>query len=253
VIAADLALALDPVLLAERVGIAPDAWQRDLLRATARRMLVNVTRQGGKSSIAAVLAVHVAIYNPGSLVLLVSPSLRQSGELFLKCISTYRAAGRPVPSTAETLLRLELSNGSRIISLPGSETTTRGFSAPALVILDEAARISDDLMMAITPMLATAPNARLILLSTPNGKQGAFWRYWSEGGDDWQRVEVPASAVPRISPRFLEEERRSMPSAWFRQEYESSFEQAEDAVFRYEDVRAAFSDDVQPLFGGAAP
>jgi hypothetical protein len=31
-IKADLALALDPALFAERVGITPDDWQADLLR-----------------------------------------------------------------------------------------------------------------------------------------------------------------------------------------------------------------------------
>ena len=91
---------------------------------------------------------------------------------------------------------------------------------------------------------------RLLLLSTPNGKQGVFWRYWSEGGADWGRVEVRAEDVPRISRRFLEEERRSMPAAWYRQEYECSFEQAEDAVFRAEDIRAAFNGDIPTLFGG---
>jgi len=249
VIAADLACALDPVLLAERAGINPDDWQRDLLRSTARRMLVNVTRQGGKSSIAAVLAVHQAVYAPGSLVLLVSPSLRQSAELFRKALDTYRILGHPVSPTAETLLRLELSSRSRIISLPGSQQTIRGYSAPALVILDEAARIDDDLMQAISPMLATAPDSRLLLLSTPNGKQGAFWRFWSDGGADWQRVEVPATAVPRISSAFLEAERRSMPVAWWRQEYACAFEEAEGAVFRTEDIQAAFTSDIAPLFG----
>ena len=36
-IAADLALGLDPVLLAEQAGITPDDWQADVLRSTAPR------------------------------------------------------------------------------------------------------------------------------------------------------------------------------------------------------------------------
>ena len=47
---------------------------------------------------------------------------------------------RPEVKAGECL-RLELANGSRVVSLPGSERTTRGYSKAALIILDEAARI----------------------------------------------------------------------------------------------------------------
>jgi phage terminase large subunit-like protein len=96
-LALDLALALDPVLLARFAGLEADPWQRDLLRSTAPRVLINSSRQSGKSTTVAALAVHTALYDPGALVLLLSPSLRQSGELFKKCSGVYQALGRPVP------------------------------------------------------------------------------------------------------------------------------------------------------------
>ena len=131
-LAADLAVALDPVQLSRRAGIAPDDWQAEFLRSAAPRVLLNCSRQIGKSTTAGVLAVHTAVYEPGSLVLLISPGLRQSGEIFRKCLDVYRALGRPVDAEAETLLRLELVNGSRILSLPGTEATIRGFSEPSI-------------------------------------------------------------------------------------------------------------------------
>ena len=246
-IAADLAVGLDPVLLAERVGLQPDDWQCDLLRSTAPRMLVNVTRQGGKSTMTAVLAVHLATYQPGSLVLLVSPGLRQSAEVLRKVVDVYRALDRPVPADAETLLRLELANGSRIIALPGSETTIRGYSAPALVVADEASRIADDMIAAITPMQATAPGGRLLALSTPAGRRGWWWRAWQDGGADWERVLVRATDVPRIGADFLQRERRTMPASRYRQEYLCSFEEADQAVFAADAVSQAIDPDRQPL------
>ena len=125
-IAGDLALALDPVLLAERVGLDPDPWQRDALRSDPPRALWNCSRQSGKSTIAALLAVHGALYEPGSLQLLLSPTERQSGELFRKAVGFYRELGRPVPIASETTLTLALANGSRIVSLPGREGSIRG-------------------------------------------------------------------------------------------------------------------------------
>ena len=110
----------------------------------------------------------------------------------------------------------------------------------------------DDLYRSITPMLAVRPGDRLLALSTPYGKVGWFYREWADGGDRWERTRVTAADCPRIDAVFLEQERASMPAAWYRQEYECSFGEAEDAVFRIDDIRAAFSDDVRPLFGGGA-
>jgi hypothetical protein len=214
-------------------------------------MLLLCCRQSGKSTAAALVALHTALYRPGSLALLLSPSLRQSGELFRKVAGFYRTLA-PVytgASEAESALRLELANGSRIVSLPGSEPTVRGFSGVALLVVDEAARVLDDLYYSVRPMLAVS-RGRLIVLSTPFGKRGWFFDVWTQGGEGWARVKVTAQDCPRISAEFLAEERANMPLAWYRQEYECSFEETEDAVFSYEHVSAAITDEVLPLFGG---
>lgn len=246
-IADDLMVALDPVRLARLAGIEPDDWQALQLRSTASRLLLNASRQSGKSTTTAVLAVHEAVYVPGSLTLMLSPSLRQSGELFRKAVGVYRSLDRPVPAEAETLLRLELANGSRIISLPGSEDTVRGFSAPTLVLIDEASRVDDEMLTAVTPMMATSTHSRLWALSTPAGRRGWWWRAWQDGGDDWDRVEVQAIDVPRITSAFLAMERRTMPAARYRQEYECSFEEADAAVFAADAVSQAIDPEREPL------
>jgi hypothetical protein len=241
-----------PVELAVAAALPPDDWQRDVLTSTADRMLLNVCRQAGKSSITAVLAAHVALYEPGALVLCLSPTERQSGELLRKVVDVWRAVERPVPADSERRLALELENGSRVLALPGArEETVRGLSAPRLVLLDEASRISDALWYAVSPMLAVG-GGRVIMLSTPFGKRGAFFQLWTEGGPAWQRVEVPATQCPRIPASFLQDEEASLPARWFRQEYLCSFEETIDQVFSYEHVHAALSADVVPLFAGVA-
>jgi hypothetical protein len=243
-LAADLACALDPVHLAEQAGITPDPWQCDVLRSSAARVLLLCSRQAGKSTITSILAVHTAVYEPGSLVLLLSPTLRQSGELFKKCAGVYQALGRPVPSDSESALQLELENGSRIVSLPGKEGTIRGFSGVRLLAIDEAAWVPDDLYLAVRPMLAVS-QGRLVALSTPHGTRGWFYEAW-RGEEPWERYEVPATSCPRISPTFLEEEKRSMGDWWYQQEYMCTFLDAETQAFRREDIDAAFREDVQP-------
>jgi Terminase large subunit, T4likevirus-type, N-terminal len=260
-LALDLALALDPVAFAAKAGLPePDRWQRDLLRSDPRRVLLNCSRQAGKSTIAALLALHKALYNPGSLILLLAPALRQSREFFAKVTGALLELEISWGASTEARLRregfadrnavrrlgLELANGSRIEALPGSEKTVRGFSGVDLLMLDEAARIEDSLYHAVRPMLAVSGGA-LVMLSTPYGKRGVFFEEWTNGGAGWQRYEVPATQCPRISAAFLEEERRTQPARFFRQEYECSFEAIEDSVFAHEDLLAALDPEVSPL------
>ena len=246
-LAEDLKLALDRVAFARKAGLEPDSWQRDLLKSSSDRVLLNCCRQSGKSTMTGLIALHRALYYPGSLILCLAPALRQSQELFGKVLSFYRDLGRPVLPQVERKLSLELENGSRIVTLPGSEKTIRGFSGAALLILDEAARVADELYFAVRPMLAVSGGA-LIMLSTPYGKRGVFYEEWT-GGHGWERYEVPASQCLRISEEFLEEERRVLPSWVYRQEYECSFEETEDQVFTTEMVEQAVTPEVTPLFG----
>jgi len=243
----DLRLALDRVAFARALGLEPDPWQERLLRSGSDRVLLNCCRQSGKSTMTGLIALHRALYYPDSLILCLAPALRQSQELFGKVLSFYRDLGRPVLPQAERKLSLELENGSRIVTLPGSEKTIRGFSGAALLILDEAARVADELYFAVRPMLAVSGGA-LIMLSTPYGKRGVFYEECT-GEHGWERYEVPASQCLRISEEFLEEERRVLPSWVFRQEYECSFEETEDQVFTTEMVEQAVTPEVTPLFG----
>src|SRR4051794_9555891 len=97
-----LTLALDPTRLFDAAGMTADPWQRELLTCRDRQVLLNCSRQAGKSTAVSVLALDQALFTPRSLVLLVSPSLRQSGEIFRKVHEAYEAVGRIVPTVNET-------------------------------------------------------------------------------------------------------------------------------------------------------
>lgn len=237
--------ALDPVVLARESGLQPDGWQERVLRSGSPRMLLNCSRQSGKSTICGIMAAHRAAFTPRSLVLLLSPSQRQSSELFQKA-----RAVLPVRPERESALRLELANGSRIISLPSTEASVRGFSAVDLMVVDEAARVPDDLYLAIRPMLAVS-NGRLVALSTPWGKRGWWYEAW-RSSEPWERYRITAEQCPRISPEFLEEERRTLSERYYRQEYLCSFEETEDSVFASEAIEKALDPTIAPLFGGVA-
>lgn len=238
-----LSLRLNAVRMAREAGIEPDPWQARLLSSQSNRILVNCSRQTGKSTTTAALAIHTALYEPDSPVLLLSPSLRQSGELFRKCLDVYSALGRPVPADSETALKLELENKSRVMSLPGKEGTVRGISKVKLLIIDEASRVPDELYKAVRPMLAVS-GGKLVLLSTAFGTRGFFYDAYLKR-EKWDYYEVPATECPRISPEFLEEERENMGEYWFNQEYLCQFMDAQSAAFRSQDIDRIMGNDIE--------
>lgn len=230
----------------ERLGMDPDAQQSVLLRAESKRMVLNCTRQWGKSTATAVKAVHEAYYEAGSLTIVASPSARQSGEFLRKAAGFVRRLGMKARGDGDNEISLALPNGSRIVGLPGNEATVRGFSAASLLVIDEAARVEEDLYRAIRPMLAVGEGS-LWLLSTPHGKRGFFHEAWERGGEEWTRIRVRGEECPRISRTFLEEERATLGEMWFRQEYMCEFLQTEESLFRQETIDAALSWDIEPL------
>jgi hypothetical protein len=241
-IASDFAMALDPVMLARAAGIEPDPWQGRLLRSQAKNILMLCARQVGKSTGVAMLATWVARYLDGAQILLLAPSERQSMELLRTTQAIWHSLESPIQARADTLTRMEFSNGSRILALPGSKgDSIRGIPHVDLLIIDEAARVLLELIAAARPMLAVS-GGRLVLLSTPAGRRGWFFEEW-EHGEGYQRFSVRADECPRISREFLASERAALGPTWFSQEYENQFVSVEGAVFPEHYLQRIISDE----------
>lgn len=175
---------------------------------------------------AALKALHRALTVRNALVLVISPSQRQSSELLLKVKEAIRAMPVPPMLVKDNALSLEFENGSRIISLPANEGTIRGFSSVSLLIEDEAADVPDEIHTAVRPMLAVS-GGQMIIMGTPKGRQGHFFEAWERGGEAWYRVKATGYEISRYAPGFLEQEKedffRRGLGDYFRQEYECEF------------------------------
>jgi Terminase large subunit, T4likevirus-type, N-terminal len=244
--AKDLMRAFDPTLLMRDAGIEPDPWQAKLLTERPKRALLLCSRQSGKTETAITLGEWTALYEPGSLTLIVSPSQRQSGEVFRRLMILHGKLKEVPGLVAESALRAEYSNGSRVIALPGSERTTRGYAGAKLIIVDEASRCDDALFAALRPSMATVDGS-LIMLTTPFGKRGEFYRAWTEG-EGWTRIRVPASMCPRLTKAFLDEERHELGPMRFSEEYELAFLEPDETVFMTALIDRAFTTEVHPLW-----
>jgi hypothetical protein len=223
--------------------MSPDPWQAQVLRSTSSRLYLLCSRQSGKSQVTSVLSAHRALFIPNQLILVLSPSQRQSSELFKKILQVLKGV-ETSSFDSETALTCQLSNGSRIVSLPSNPDTVRTFASD-VIIIDEAARTPDALLRAVSPMLSTKPRGQLLLLSTPAQRSGYFFDIHNarEQDDSWERYKITASDCPRISPAFLESEKKALPRFIFDREYNCIWPEADELDFFLEDdVTGAFID-----------
>src|SRR3990172_6051179 len=246
-LAASLLGALSPAAWAESLGYPLDAWQRATLESDAPRALLNVTRQGGKSTTAGLDIAHGATFGAdGFTALVAGPSERQGIELLRKVAEPLHRAD-PSAIVAEGATHITLTRNRRVLAVPAVERTVRAFTLDRLA-LDEAARVGDDFYRAVRPMLAVR-GGKLLALSTPFGQRGWFYGEWLGGGATWHRTEMPWTACPRITPDFIAEERESArrqgldPDLWIAQEYECSFTAAIQGSYYGRLIEAARRDD----------
>src|SRR5262249_9379724 len=149
----------------EVLGVEPTKWQEDFLRAPRGASILALTaRQCGKTTTAAWAMAHTALFVPGSLSVVACPAQRQSAEGVRRVRDAALTAGGKL--AADNVYGLELTNGSRVLALPGSDDSIRGLTVDGWIVADEAARLPNDLIAALRPMRARRPDARFAMLST---------------------------------------------------------------------------------------
>ena len=229
------------------LGFHPEDRQLPVFDTEANRGILCCSRQWGKSTTIAARALHHATTRPGALIVLCAPTLRQTNELLNKIVAFARSLYLPRRRDGHNRVSLAMPNGSRIVGIPADPDTTRGFSAVSMLLIDEAARVADDVYNALTPFLARSGGA-LWVMSTPHGRRGFFNQIWSANDQSWRRVFSTVDDCPGIPRDFVERERREKPEADFLEDYYCVFSDSNDQFFSTDDVEAAFRADIPALF-----
>lgn len=227
------------------LGFSLDDIQARIIVSTAKRMIVCCSRQWGKTTTVAAKAAAEALSEPG-LILIIAPVERQARECFRKIRSSLKLALPNASWPEDNKTSLELPNGARVVALPAKGENIRGYTNPRLIIMDEAAFISDEDYRSIRPMLSHG--CRLIIMSTPFGKRGFFHETWKLQDPRWERYSVEATQCSHIPESFLEEERIALGPWWYRQEYQCEFLDSIAGFFDMEAVRRSLEEGVEPLF-----
>jgi hypothetical protein len=201
------------------------------------------SRQSGKSTTSAFIAIYTVLREPRKTVLVVGPGEDQAIEVLRMAKEIYEEAGRPIPARSYTEKKLVLANGSRILTRAAIEKTTRGYS-PHLIIVDEAAQVDDLAFNSLRPSRIRT-RADMILLSTPRGRRGFFSDLW-HSENAWEKSMVTADQA-NVDPEILQEEKDEMHPDWFLQEYYCQFMNRINQVFTDEIVQGGCRGDHPPV------
>jgi len=275
-LAKQLSASIDPAAYLSTLGFNAYEWQKMVLTPGIMRLILNCARQSGKSVDVSALVTHQTKYSPGSLVLLFAPTENQAIELMDK-ISVFMKMDPEIILIRDSTVTKKLLNGSKIIAFSAAPKSARGFSDPDIIVFDEASQTPDELYLTVRPMM-TGGKTRLILLSTPFGKQGFFYEIWDKVSTIWTKVLVKpvdimhewspakypkineekyrldnakigirAFISPRHTKEWLLEELEEMGEHWFLQEYGCEFRSRLDSVFDEDSFMRCFDDNVPLL------
>lgn len=163
-------------------------WQEDVWnalensRGSGKVFIVKAKRQVGKSILAAIELIKFAIEKP-SINIIIEPTLTQSRRVF-KDIQRWIEPSNLVETFNTSLLEIKFKNGSEIIFKSAEQRDRlRGYTVTGLLVIDEAAFITDDVIDIVFPWV-DANNAPVLLISTPLFKSGRFYTLYITGLDD---------------------------------------------------------------------
>lgn len=264
----------NPVSYLRGLGFEPFEWQVDALNPSLDRVLLLCARQSGKSTVVGGKVAHKIRYRRRSENLIVTPSKDQS-KIVMQRFQEFTDQDDELPEsdTDSIFEQAWKKRKNRVLALPGSERSVRGYADPETIIADEAAQIEDRTYIAFRPWM-TGGKSELIAMSTPFGKRGWFWRAWEHSSrwhkilvrvrwdvrngklidtmpeDEfkayWKEKGVNAYYSPRHTKSWCEEELEEIGEWAFRQEYCCEFMDTDAAWFSYDEILDAFQ-NLEPL------
>lgn len=205
---------LDPVHFAEKYfkivhvdhGLIPMIlfdYQKEVINAylTNKEIVMNTSRQAGKTSAATVIILHFALFNKNKDIAILANKGSQAREILSRIQMAYEYLPEFLKGGVKQWNKgsVEFENGSKIVAAASSSTAIRG-NSKAMVYIDETAFVPhwDEFSASVLPVLSSGKESRLILTSTPCGLNH-FYEYCEgakNGTNGFWYIEVPWDKVP---------------------------------------------------------
>tara|TARA_R110000782_G_scaffold62894_1_gene129050 strand:- start:4548 stop:5852 length:1305 start_codon:yes stop_codon:yes gene_type:complete len=234
-----LKLPVPPYL--ELLGIEPLPSQVAIINAINnpkyRFVCAAVSRRQGKTYIANIIGQLVSLV-PGSNILIMSPNYSLSQISFDLQRNLIKHFDLEVTKDNAKDKVIEISNGSTVRMGSVNQVDSCVGRSYDLIIFDEAALADgrDAFNVALRPTL-DKPNSKAIFISTPRGRNNWFSEFYYRGYSDefpeWASIRATYRDNPRMTQSDIDEAKKSMSDAEFRQEYEADFNTYEGQIWKF--------------------
>ena len=185
------------------------------------------SRQLGLSTVTAAYAVWFAIFKKDKNILVIATKLSTAMNFIKKVRIMLEGLPKWLLLTKfePTKQSIAFANGSNITAIPTSPDAGRS-EALSLLIVDEAAFIRDfeEIWTGLYPTLSTGGNA--IIISTPNGVGGQYYRLWMEGEtkqNEFNTIKLPWYVHPEHDEDWFAKETRNLSKRSISQEFLCDF------------------------------
>lgn len=223
------------------LGIEPLPSQMAIINAVNnpkyRFVCAAVSRRQGKTYIANIIGQLISLV-PNSNILIMSPNYSLSQISFDLQRNLIKHFDLEVKRDNAKDKVIEMSNGSTIRMGSVSQVDSCVGRSYDLIIFDEAALADgkDAFNVALRPTL-DKPGSKAIFISTPRGRNNWFAEFFYRGYEDdfseWCSIKATYKDNPRMTVQDIEEARKGMSEAEFKQEYEADFNQFEGQVWNF--------------------
>jgi len=234
-----LKLPVDPYL--DLLNITPLPSQIAIINAINnpkyRFVSAAVSRRQGKTYIANIIGQLVSLV-PGSNILIMSPNYSLSQISFDLQRNLIKHFDLEVTKDNAKDKVIEISNGSAVRMGSVNQVDSCVGRSYDLIIFDEAALADgkDAFNVALRPTL-DKDNSKAIFISTPRGRNNwfseFFYRGFSDDFPEWCSIRATYKDNPRMSQSDIDEARKSMSEAEFKQEYEADFNTYEGQIWKF--------------------
>ena len=197
-----------------------------------------VSRRQGKTYIANIIGQLVSLV-PGSNILIMSPNYALSQISFDLQRNLIKHFDLEVTKDNAKDKVIEISNGSTVRMGSVNQVDSCVGRSYDLIIFDEAALADgrDAFNVALRPTL-DKEGSKAIFISTPRGRNNWFSEFYYRGYSDqfpeWCSIRATYKDNPRMAQSDIDEARKSMSEAEFRQEYEADFNTYEGQIWKFD-------------------
>ena len=190
--------------------------------------IVLKSRQLGLSTLVSAYSVWMAIFQREKNILIIATKLAVAQNFISKVKTMIKSLPKwlMLPEIiANNKQQIQFSHGSSIKAIPTSEDAGRSESL-SLLIVDEAAfvRNFDTIWTGIYPTISTG--GRVILLSTPNGVGGQYYKLYTEaeaGLNEFNPIKLPWTVHPECDQEWFDQVTSNMSKRQIAQEYLCDF------------------------------